>query len=253
MDEIDIYITGLFSANSHLVTPDASRATTPVEEDVETFDPSRPSLSPSDSILLPISKIPGYLDVALKALTLHTEARTSFITYASSFLCSSYLVNLTERIPLFFLSCVFSLANSFFSDLPRHPQKKMGTVSNIFRGTDYLGADGHAGIGFRVCSNTNTSPCASSRKHRTKRRRSCASRPRPTSSPASSCSSAESAQTIWAFGPRRLLARLRRTGRRSGRRLSALMRCGRLTARYSVCWSGVGWKLCEPNQDGRAI
>ena len=31
------------------------------------------------------------------------------------------------------------------------------------------------------------------------------------------------------------------------------MRCGRLTARYSVCWSGVGWKLCEPNQDGRAI
>jgi len=67
-------------ANSHLVTPDASRATTPVE-DIEMFDPSRPSLSPNDSILLPISKIPGYLDVALKALTLHTEARTSFITY----------------------------------------------------------------------------------------------------------------------------------------------------------------------------
>ena len=73
--------TGFFSANSHLVTPDVSRATTPVE-DIEMFDPSRPSLDPSDSILLPISKIVGYLDVALKALTLHTEARTSFITYA---------------------------------------------------------------------------------------------------------------------------------------------------------------------------
>jgi hypothetical protein len=68
------------TANSRLVTPDASRATTPVE-DIETFDPSRPSLSPGDSILLPIGKIPSYLDAALKALTLHTEARTSFITY----------------------------------------------------------------------------------------------------------------------------------------------------------------------------
>jgi len=68
------------TANSRLVTPDASRATTPVE-DIETFDPSRPALSPEDSILLPIGKIPSYLDAALKALTLHTEARTSFITY----------------------------------------------------------------------------------------------------------------------------------------------------------------------------
>ncbi|KAF8477936.1 hypothetical protein DFH94DRAFT_634284 [Russula ochroleuca] len=68
------------TANRHLVTPDASRATTPVE-DIEGFDPSRPSLSPGDSILLPIGKIPGYLEVALKALTLHAEARTSFITY----------------------------------------------------------------------------------------------------------------------------------------------------------------------------
>ncbi|KAH9990306.1 hypothetical protein BJV77DRAFT_1160147 [Russula vinacea] len=50
----------------------ASRESTPVE-DIEAFDPSRPSLSPGDSILLPIGKIPGYLDVALKALTLHTR------------------------------------------------------------------------------------------------------------------------------------------------------------------------------------
>ncbi|KAI9432865.1 hypothetical protein F5148DRAFT_121616 [Russula earlei] len=54
--------------------------TTPVE-DIETFDPSRPSVKPGESILLPIDKVPGYLDMVLKALALHTEARTSFVTY----------------------------------------------------------------------------------------------------------------------------------------------------------------------------
>ncbi|KAH9073483.1 hypothetical protein EDB83DRAFT_2219533 [Lactarius deliciosus] len=62
------------------VTPGTSRATTPIS-DILTFDPARPSVKPGDSVLLPTSKVPGYLDVALKALTLHTEARTSFITY----------------------------------------------------------------------------------------------------------------------------------------------------------------------------
>jgi hypothetical protein len=72
----------LLSANPQVVTPDASRASTPVG-DAEAFDPSRPSVTPGNSILQPISKVPGYLDVALKALTLHTEARTSFITSVS--------------------------------------------------------------------------------------------------------------------------------------------------------------------------
>jgi hypothetical protein len=67
-------------AISQLATPDASRVATPMA-DSETFDPARPSLNPGDSVLLPISKVPGYLDGALKALALHTEARTSFITY----------------------------------------------------------------------------------------------------------------------------------------------------------------------------
>ena len=67
-------------ANSHLATPGASRATTP---NTEAFDPGHPSVSPNDSVLLPMSEIPGYLDVALKALALHTEARTSFITCVS--------------------------------------------------------------------------------------------------------------------------------------------------------------------------
>jgi hypothetical protein len=71
------------SANTQPATPNSSRATTPVG-DIEAFDPSRPSVTPGDSVLLPIGKIPGYLDEALKVLSLHVEARTSFITYASS-------------------------------------------------------------------------------------------------------------------------------------------------------------------------
>ena len=37
-------------------------------------------MNPGNSVLLPISMVPSYLDEALKALALHTEARTSFIT-----------------------------------------------------------------------------------------------------------------------------------------------------------------------------
>ncbi|KAH8986741.1 hypothetical protein EDB92DRAFT_1878657 [Lactarius akahatsu] len=64
-------------AKSNLVMTD----TTTVIANTEAFDPSCPSVNPGDSVLLPTSKLPGYLDVVLKALTLHTEARTSFITY----------------------------------------------------------------------------------------------------------------------------------------------------------------------------
>jgi len=42
------------------MTPITSRAVTPVG-DLEAFDPARPSVSLADSILLPISKVPGYL------------------------------------------------------------------------------------------------------------------------------------------------------------------------------------------------
>ena len=44
------------------------------------FDPSRARLSVDDSVLLPVDEMVAYLDKALAALTLHTEARTSFIT-----------------------------------------------------------------------------------------------------------------------------------------------------------------------------
>ena len=93
--------TWFASGNIHLATPNDSRATTPVG-DMETFDPSRPSVSPVDSVLLPIGKVPGYLDAALKALALHTEARTSFITYASS--TSHPPSNLIGIILFFFIS-----------------------------------------------------------------------------------------------------------------------------------------------------
>jgi hypothetical protein len=77
----------LLSVNAHVITPDVSRASTPVGN-AETFDPSHPSVTPGNSIFLPIGKVPGYLDVALKALTLHTEAHTSFITSVSIVLTS---------------------------------------------------------------------------------------------------------------------------------------------------------------------
>ena len=97
------------SANSHLMTPNTSRATTPVG-DREAFDPSCPSVSPGDSVLLPIGKVPGYLDTALKALTLHTEARTSFITYAFSF--PTFLSLKSHRDAFSFCSIVSHVQNS---------------------------------------------------------------------------------------------------------------------------------------------
>ena len=101
---------------------DASRATTPVE-DIETFHQSRQSLSPGDTILFPIGKLMGYLDEALRALTLHTEACTSFITYASSFLCSSYSINHTGRILFSFYRALFP-SISFLSDYSCHSHQK---------------------------------------------------------------------------------------------------------------------------------
>jgi hypothetical protein len=63
-----------------------SRPTSTVENILDApgaFDPYRPSISQYDSVLLEKGKVASYLDKALKVLTLHTEARNSFITYAS--------------------------------------------------------------------------------------------------------------------------------------------------------------------------
>ncbi|KAG1742153.1 hypothetical protein EDB19DRAFT_1907619 [Suillus lakei] len=48
---------------------------------VDTFIPTASSLGDTDSVVIPVDKVASYLDKSLKALGLHTEARTSFITY----------------------------------------------------------------------------------------------------------------------------------------------------------------------------
>jgi hypothetical protein len=47
----------------------------------DTFNPISSGLNDTDSIVIPVDKVTVYLDKSLKALGLHTEARTSFITY----------------------------------------------------------------------------------------------------------------------------------------------------------------------------
>ncbi|CAE6412651.1 unnamed protein product [Rhizoctonia solani] len=63
------------------LSPFITRPSSPVEAPFCTFDPSSPILLPSHSALLPFDKVTGYIDDVLLALGLHTEARTSFITY----------------------------------------------------------------------------------------------------------------------------------------------------------------------------
>ncbi|KAG2745021.1 hypothetical protein P692DRAFT_201720876 [Suillus brevipes Sb2] len=59
---------------------------------VDTFNPISSSLDDMDSVVIPVGKVAIYLDKSLKALGLHTEARTSFITYwLPSFLKHEYI------------------------------------------------------------------------------------------------------------------------------------------------------------------
>ncbi|KAH8103028.1 hypothetical protein BXZ70DRAFT_927741 [Cristinia sonorae] len=63
-----------------LDSPPMSRPSTPTTT-ILPFDPTRAAVGDDDSVLLPALEITPYLDACLKALGLHTEARTSFITY----------------------------------------------------------------------------------------------------------------------------------------------------------------------------
>ncbi|KZV82373.1 hypothetical protein EXIGLDRAFT_627164 [Exidia glandulosa HHB12029] len=47
----------------------------------EVFQPAAPDIRPSNSVLLAVEDAAKYLDTALLGMALHTEARTSFITY----------------------------------------------------------------------------------------------------------------------------------------------------------------------------
>ncbi|CAE6465775.1 unnamed protein product [Rhizoctonia solani] len=64
-----------------LFSPPATRPSTPTEMSTLAFDPASPILLPSQSALLPCEKVTNYIDDVLLTLGLHTEARTSFITY----------------------------------------------------------------------------------------------------------------------------------------------------------------------------
>ncbi|KLO11501.1 hypothetical protein SCHPADRAFT_905930 [Schizopora paradoxa] len=81
----DLSISYLFweahTKSPHLLSPSPSRPSSPTIR--SEFDPARACdwMTPPSSVVLPIKEVPQYLDVALKTLTLHTEARTSFITY----------------------------------------------------------------------------------------------------------------------------------------------------------------------------
>ncbi|KAG8823706.1 hypothetical protein FRC17_009250 [Serendipita sp. 399] len=64
------------------VTPPNSRPSTPPSDALlEEFEPEKPAIDNQNSVVFSIFQIPKYLDEVLLALGLHTEARTSFITF----------------------------------------------------------------------------------------------------------------------------------------------------------------------------
>ncbi|QRV94996.1 ubiquitin family protein [Ceratobasidium sp. AG-Ba] len=62
-------------------SPDISRSGSPIREVAAGFNPSRPIVIPTNSVVLPFNKVTSYIDDVLLSLGLHTEARCSFITY----------------------------------------------------------------------------------------------------------------------------------------------------------------------------
>ncbi|KAG1812599.1 uncharacterized protein BJ212DRAFT_1276757 [Suillus subaureus] len=93
---------------------------------VDTFSPTSSSLSDTDSVVIPVDKITVYLDKSLKVLGLHTEARTSFITYwLPSILKHEYIA--LRFVPQAAYECAASLSIS--------PQPDVVTrVFMLFRG-----------------------------------------------------------------------------------------------------------------------
>ncbi|EJD48471.1 hypothetical protein AURDEDRAFT_122845 [Auricularia subglabra TFB-10046 SS5] len=72
----------------YMDSPPPSRPTSPTRP---AFDPARPLLAASNSVVLDINQVSNYLQKVLQALGLHVEARTSFITFvASSHVHSKY-------------------------------------------------------------------------------------------------------------------------------------------------------------------
>ena len=158
------------------------------------FDWSCPSLSASDSILLPIwhSRHSRFMQRHVPLLShMHTLLFGLPILYIS-----------LRGLFFFWFSLHMSVFSSnLFPSNSHSPTNWMDTVSNL-SGGNYTGADGHADIGCQVYPNTNTLPSTSSHKCLTKRWHRCISRPRQMELHTSSFSFVESTQTMWAFGHR---------------------------------------------------
>ncbi|RXW19658.1 hypothetical protein EST38_g6211 [Candolleomyces aberdarensis] len=70
--------------NTHnILSPPSSPILSPTGTVAEAFVPNHPNVNTTNSVLLEVEKITPYLDSSLKALGLHAEAQTSFITYYS--------------------------------------------------------------------------------------------------------------------------------------------------------------------------
>jgi hypothetical protein len=76
---IDLAITS-YSTNSHVPPSPPQSPILGQLAMIEHFSPTLSDLSDADSVVLSVNSMTPYLDKALAALGLHTEARTSFIT-----------------------------------------------------------------------------------------------------------------------------------------------------------------------------
>ena len=101
-------------------------------------------MSPGNAILLETSKIAGYLDAALKELTLHTEAPLSSRTHPLSSL--SYPTNLTRRLSSF--PSPFSFWFLPLIDSKKNPEKPETKKKNTQ--TSAAGLAGLADTGYRI-------------------------------------------------------------------------------------------------------
>ncbi len=78
-------------------------------------------------MVIPIAEVPVYLDAALKALTLHTEARTSFITFVHTFCFVEYA--LTHIIHSYWLPFLLRHAHVALRFLPQEAYEESAPMS----------------------------------------------------------------------------------------------------------------------------
>ncbi|CAE6437761.1 unnamed protein product [Rhizoctonia solani] len=103
------------------LSPPTTRPGTPTETPNITFNPANPTLLPSESALLPFDKVTGYIDDVLLALGLHTEARTSFITY--------WLPNLSKHA---FIALRFLLQDEYEKAAPLNITPAPDVITRVF-------------------------------------------------------------------------------------------------------------------------